>query len=101
MQIDGVQRKTNPDHVVNVGAAGSGRLADLQAVGDDVEAKITALIDDRFPQRFFRRGLYLAQESFELEVAEINRDQDRAHQAERRQYYDRRGDAPCRNSKGG
>jgi hypothetical protein len=43
----------------------------------------------------------LAQESFELEVAEINGDQDRAHQAERRQYYDRRGDAPCRNSMGG
>src|SRR5437016_12876327 len=70
-------------------------------IGHDVEAKVTALIDDRFPQRFFRRRLCLTQESFEFEVTEINGDQDGTHQAERGQDHDRGGNAPCRNSLGG
>jgi hypothetical protein len=81
MQIHGVQRETDPHHVVYVYTAGPGRAADLEVVGHDVEAKVTALIDDRFPQRFFRRRLCLTQEPFKLEVVEINGDQGSAHQA--------------------
>jgi len=82
MQIDGVQPKTDAHDVMYVYAAGPGRAADPHMVGYDIEAKGMAFIDDRLPERLFRRWRNLAEEAFEFEVVKINGHQDGAHQAE-------------------
>ena len=73
MQVHGIQKKIDPHHVAHFGPTAYGRVADLQMIGDDIEAQETAPIDDCLANAFIGASGLAFDELFELQIVQVDR----------------------------
>lgn len=94
MEVDSVQKKTDPDRIVRRKKPGPGQAPDLQLVGQNIEAPRPALVEDHLPRLVLGTKVRLADRLLQLEIAQIDGREGDSDANEDREYREARGDSP-------